>query len=321
MNHSLFYNAFSGAFPVVTESVLDFPNGKKLCSDIWTLDGNKYKLNENVRKIAMDIVDWAVKKYDLKNPTSRIVGSIGSNTYSNSSDIDIHISADNITDDNFEELNKEMISEFKKTILKGKNGKIKTHPFECYFQPNKYQDYMSVACYDLETEKWISGPEILSEKFNPYEEYYDGIQKHLDNLSEDIRKHVLECGEVASVVLKIVDFVPNSDKFLQKMVNRLRDMTVQSRKYFTDVRKKRSIASNPKSEKDALKKRVSKEWKIADSSFKFMDKLGYIATLLSIAKVGEDDSLDARKLSEGIISAIHDNLFSKDRTGYADIDK
>ena len=63
------------------------------------------------------------------------------------------------------------------------------------------------------------------------------------------------------------------------------------------------------------------EWKIADSSFKYLDKLGYIATLLSIAKIGENDSLSLSRKAKKIIMAIHENLFNKDRTGYADINK
>lgn len=41
-----------------------------------------------------------------------------------------------------------------------------------YFQPNKFQDLMSVGCYDVFTGKWLVGPELTSKDFNPYKEYY-----------------------------------------------------------------------------------------------------------------------------------------------------
>ena len=321
--HGFFENAFTEMSKnnTVEESVLDFPNGSGLSKDIWIKNGNKYSLNKETREKAQKIIDWAVDKFDLKNVKSRIVGSICSNTFNGSSDIDIHISAENIKKSNSDEFNKNLISAFKKKFVGKPDGEVGNHPFEIYAQHNINQDVMSVGCYDFDNDKWMSGPEILEKDFNPYEEYYDGIQKHLDDISDEIRKHVFTCGEIASVIGKISPNVDDGDKFLKRLENELSEATKKARSLFEDVRKKRSVASAPKTEKEAKKKRVSKEWKIADSSFKYLDKLGYIATLLSIAKVGEDESLSFEKKAEKIISEIHSNLFNKDRTGYADVNK
>ena len=321
--HGLFETAFIGSSTnnAVEESVLDFPRGKELSKDVWTKNDGKYSLNEETRKKAQKIIDWAIEKFELKNPKSRIVGSICSNTFNNSSDIDIHISADNIKESNSDEFNKKLISAFKKKFVGKANGEVGNHPFEIYAQHNINQDIMSVGCYDFDNDKWMSGPEILDEDFNPYEEYYDGIQKHLDDISDEIRRHVFICGELASIMEKISPNVDDGDKFIKRIEKDLSDATKKARSLFEEVRKKRSVASAPKSEGEAKRKRVSKEWKIADSSFKYLDKLGYIATLLSIAKVGEDDNLSSEKKAEKIISEIHSNLFNKDRTGYADVNK
>jgi hypothetical protein len=304
------------------ESVLDFPEGKTLAKDVWSksTDG-KYVLNDETFKKAKSIIDWAVEEFKLENPKSRIVGSICSNTFNDSSDIDIHISADNITKKNGDEINKKMISAFKKKFVGKKSGEIGSHPFEIYAQPNINQDIMSVGCYDFDNKKWLSGPEILDKNFNPYEKYYDGIQKHLDDISDEIRKHVFMCGELATVMDKISGEVDKDDDFRKKIEKKIDDATKKARKLFEDVRKKRSIASAPKSAKDAKEKRTSMEWKIADSSFKYLDKLGYIATLLTIAKIGENESLSSTRKAKKIIMAIHENLFNKDRTGYADVNK
>lgn len=305
----------------ISESVLDFPEGKTLTKDVWNKKDGKYSLNNETKEKAEKIIDWAISEFKLKNPKSRIVGSICSNTFNDSSDIDIHISADNITDSNSNELNKKMISAFKKKFLGKDKGEVNGHPFEIYAQPNINQDIMSVGCYDFDNEEWMSGPEILDKDFNPYEKYYDGIQRHLEDISDEIRKHVFTCGEIATVIDKISGEVGKKDKFKLKMEKRLESAMKKARTLFEEVRKKRSVASAPKTETEAKRKRVSKEWKIADSSFKFLDKLGYIATLLMIAKTGENESFSIEEKAKKIIEVIHDNLFNKDRTGYADVNK
>lgn len=322
----IFDNTFEKTYTVendgVYESVLDFPEGKTLSKDVWHKDSNgTYELNDEVEKKAKKIIDWAIEEFGLKNPKSRIVGSICSNTYNDKSDIDIHISADNITKKNGNDMNKKIISAFKKVFVGKAKGQIGEHPFEIYVQPNVNQDIMSVGCYDFDNKKWLSGPEILDKDFNPYEKYYDGIQKHLDDISDEIRRHVFMCGELATVMDKISSETDKDDKFRKKIEKRIEDATKKARKLFEDVRKKRSVASAPKSAKEAKESRVSMEWKIADSSFKYLDKLGYIATLLTIAKIGENDSISTARKAKKIIMAIHENLFNKDRTGYADIDK
>jgi hypothetical protein len=31
---------------------------------------------------------------------------------------------------------------------------------------------MSIGCYDLTNKKWLVGPELKDQSFNPYSEYY-----------------------------------------------------------------------------------------------------------------------------------------------------
>lgn len=317
----MFREAFPASLRGVGESVLDFPEGKGLSKDVWEKKGGKWILNHVTSEKAKRIVEWAIEKFGLRNPSARIVGSICSNTFNPSSDIDIHISADEITKGSESDFNRKLISAFKKRFVGKPEGFVGEHPFEVYGQHNVNQDVMSVGCYDLYGDKWISGPEILDKDFNPYEEYYDGLLEHLDGLGDEIRNHVLICGEIASVIGKVYGKSRKGDPFMKRMENDLEEATKRARSLFEEVRKKRSVESAPKSEEDARRKRSSKEWKYADSSFKYLDKLGYIATLLSIAKTGEDDSLDVEEKAEKVISDIHSNLFNKDRTGYADVDR
>lgn len=309
-NHFFFESSlFSSSFKTMKESVLDFPKSNTLCKDVWDEKDGEYHLTEEAKKKIDNIVNWVIKEYDLTNPSVRVIGSICSNTYKDDSDIDIHFSADNITKSNKDELNKEGREKFLEVFANSSDGMIKNHPFEIYFQYNKYQDEMSVGCFDIKNDKWITGPEILEDDFNPYSEYYDGIMKRLSDVAEDVRSHILKCGEVATVVLNVVDNVKDDDKFLKRMSERMNECINASKHLISDIKEKRTLASEPTSSKSARQRRNSEEWKIADSSFKFLDKLGYIATLVAIANCNNEES-DPKDIANKILNSIHENLFN-----------
>lgn len=69
-----------------------------------------------------------------------------------------------------EEINKELRMLYSEKVF------INKHPIEVYFQPNKYQDLMSVGCYDFFKNKWLVGPDFTNQSFNPYKEYFSEIQ-------------------------------------------------------------------------------------------------------------------------------------------------
>lgn len=52
---------------------------------------------------------------------------------------------------------------------------VGTHPIELYYQPNFFQDLMSVGCYDVIKQRWEVGPEMTDPSFDPYSDYYKDI--------------------------------------------------------------------------------------------------------------------------------------------------
>lgn len=62
---------------------------------------------------------------------------------------------------------------------------------------------------------------------------------------------------------------------------------------FKQLKLKRSHKSQPKDAEEALKNRDDKQWKIADSAFKLLDKFGYLAMLGTAAKC-LNDGLDPK---------------------------
>lgn len=67
------------------------------------------------------------------------------------------------------------------------DSKIGTHPFEVYFNPNPFQCFMSVGCYNVLEKKWEVGPELKDAGFDPVSEYYEAAMRQVDKILKDIR--------------------------------------------------------------------------------------------------------------------------------------
>lgn len=211
-----------------------------------------------------------------------ITGSITSNSYTQNADIDVHLQLINpirepsdITQNRFSEAFKKVKQHYESEGLEGNQGLfVSGHPIEVYYQPNKFQDLMSVGCYDLTNHKWLVGPEMTDPSFNPYSEYYKEIQMNSEKYAIKIRNMIFSIYEIAVVLKKNIgtEFGKNIREVL---VLKLEDV----QKLYDELRQMRKVYSSPESEEQALEYRSSRKWKIADASFKLFDKYGYTAIL------------------------------------------
>lgn len=64
---------------------------------------------------------------------------------------------------------------------------------------------MSVGCYSFTHKKWLVGPELTEEGFNPYSEYFSKDMKYVNKIIGDIRDMVLQVYERALVFNKLGD--------------------------------------------------------------------------------------------------------------------
>ena len=90
-------------------------------------------------------VAWVQERYRFEDLSVYIIGSICSNSYSDSSDIDLDFCAKNATeDDNDPEVVKEFGWRFKKDFVDNymepdpEDSKLGNHPLEVYFNPNPF---------------------------------------------------------------------------------------------------------------------------------------------------------------------------------------
>ena len=98
--------------------------------------------------------------------------------------------------------------------------------------------------------------------------------KSLDGILDNVRSIILQMYELSIAVSKAKD-----SKFKDSVGKKLHAIMSKAAKVFDELRKRRSHKSSPKNAEEALKSRDDKDWKIADSAFKLLDKFGYLKVL------------------------------------------
>ena len=295
------------------ESVIDFPK-ETLCKDIWekvvSQDGinEVWQLKSEVRELIQQVYNrLATAIQQVKLDIVHITGSITSNSFTENADVDIHFLTSETEVDEIlaEEINKEL------RILYSEKVFINKHPIEVYFQPNKYQDLMSVGCYDFFKNKWLVGPDFTNQSFNPYKEYFSEIQIKSEQLAQQIRNMIFSIYEIAIVYKKNLntDF---SSAIRSILINKLQHV----QELYDNMRAMRKVYSSPESEAQALQYRTSRKWKIADASFKLFDKYGYIAILKQFIEdyklISTSDSVDD-EIIEDILATVKKYINNADK--------
>jgi predicted nucleotidyltransferase len=85
------------------ESVIDKPH-ETLDTIIWNINNNPPTLTDVAQKKINTIIEWVTSKYNIPNLSVFIIGSITSNQYTKTSDIDIDFSSDFMNDKSEDEI-------------------------------------------------------------------------------------------------------------------------------------------------------------------------------------------------------------------------
>ena len=286
------------------ESVLDAPK-PGLDPAVWQddPDGGQPVLSEEALRKLGRALEWVQEQYKFSNLSVYIIGSICSNSWSENSDIDIDFCAPGATqDDTDEDVVKEFGWGFKKNFIENymekfpEDSKIGTHPFEVYFNPNPFQCFMSVGCYNVLEKKWEVGPEMKSEGYDPVSKYYADAMKQVDKILKDIREKIFELYELAFVSKKSSD-LSFKDETFKTIFEKLDDIS----ELFKTMKRVRANFQKPcKSKEEALKRRKDKRQHVVDAAFKFLEKFGYIQIMRDVIKLYDDKNAGA-KLSQNYI--------------------
>lgn len=263
------------------ESILDKPQAG-LDKKIWHFNGQNYTLQPFVREAIYKILQWVQHKFNIPNMHAMMVGSLTSNSYSDESDIDIHVSSDAVDEVDADKLTDDVKNAFKDefAVQYPEYAEIEGYRVEVFFQKNKFQDLMSVGCYDLLNQRWIVGPEFKNISFDPYAQWYF---KDLDYIGDDldsIRDAVMKAYETSLVFTKTDDAL-----LKKKLSDDLLSQIELASLLFDKIREKRSKVSQlSTSPEKAAQLRKSEKWHIADSSYKLFNVLGYQLMLRTLAK-------------------------------------
>lgn len=296
------------------ESVIDFPKAG-LCPDVWekvvddTGLGDIWKLRQEVKDKLLAIMQELQLAQLLPDNglTIHVTGSITSNQYTENADIDLHFHSDSLqfnSNDEVDALNKQLRSAYKQEFI----GK---HPIEIYYQDNKFQDYMSVGCYDVINDIWEVGPELVDSSFNPYAEYYDEAKKQSEAMASQIRNKILSIYETAIALKKNL-----GTEFGQNLRGVLLEQLASVQALYDNIRKTRKVYSSPTSKEEALQFRTSRKWHIADTAFKLFDKYGYIAILKSFIQIFDiisSSELTDIEACDNIVKEVRDYIGNADK--------
>ena len=303
----------------VCESILDEPK-ESLDPAVWQEQPNGSKpilTPEALKKLSL-AVDWVQEKYRFNNLSVFIIGSICSNSWSENSDIDIDFCATGATkDDSDEDAVKEFGWAFKKDFIENyiekfpADSKIGTHPFEVYFNPNPFQCFMSVGCYNFLEKKWEVGPQTKGVGFDPISEYYADAMKQVDKILKDIRAKIFELYELAFVAKKSKD-----QSFQKEQVKEIYKKLEKASNLFKTMKKVRSNFQKPaKSKEEALKRREDRKQHVVDAAFKFLEKFGYIQILKDMIAVYDkfqnNEEVEDAQLINTILQSVKDNMSLK----------
>lgn len=189
------------------ESILDIPR-PGLCEDVWRMDeSGAYVLTPEAETKIDAFVRYIKRKFGMPGSVHvRLVGSLMSNSYSDSSDIDVHFSSDLVRKSRLDDLNQliwEAVQEYKAEYPDMLD--VAGHPLEAYFLDNTNHDLTSVGCYDFDLRKWLVGPEMKDLSFDPYKKYFGKDMKRLSGIIGKVRQSIFETYELALVMLKSND--------------------------------------------------------------------------------------------------------------------
>ena len=304
---------------IAKESVLDSPKAN-LDPTVWQISNENAKpqLTYEAQSKIDKLVNWVQEQYHFNNLSVYIIGSICSNSYTEKSDIDIDFCATGSTeDDNDEDVVREFGWAFKKNVIENyfnqfpEESKIGTHPFEVYFNPNPFQCFMSVGCYNVLEKKWEVGPELKGQSFDPVSEYYDDAMKQVDKILKDVRNTIFNLYEKAFVAKK-----SNDQKFKDQQEREMMKLLEDASDLFHLMKKVRSNYQKPtKSKEEALERRKDKKQHIVDAAFKFLEKFGYLQILRDVINIyymaNDGQKILQDQMFDDILKSIKDNISMK----------
>ncbi len=255
-------------------------------------DSDRWSLKVSVRNRIVDEVKKIERRLRLTVTDIRVIGSICTNLYGDSTDVDVHMSVTRKFADADEAY------AFNKRLWEMYDGNelfVRKHPIQFFIQHNFFQDLASVGVYSVKRDRWVYGPTIYPKTYDPF----DSLKSALPAVERMSRQYSYVMSELTMALKNYVECCKASGNgYSQKsMIERdkkifagqISDACRQLIDFGDAVKAKRRSASIGVSGfGDAKKFRESEKWHRVDAIAKFMDRYGYTKTCAKIHDIVGD---------------------------------
>lgn len=288
------------------ESVIDYPQ-EDLCSSVWKKDGDTYRVKPDVEKKIMNVLS-EYPEFDLtKIKPIHIIGSLGTNQYANGADLDVHLVVEDpsvLPDSRSAEDWRKDIFKFYKDNREKLDAYVGEHPIEVYLQMNPAQELLSDALYDLDTHKWLKGPKLVPEDYDPYEVFSDvaneisDVVGDTDKLFGELKRDVIDYDIINKAIQKL------DGDARKKLLERLRgkvdeiekdiDSMMKNMKGWLEMRKKASAPTTEEQAKSDID--LVKNWVSKGALFKFISRYQYMQIISRLEKMMKDHKISDEEI-------------------------
>lgn len=293
---------------LVNESSIDYPR-PGLTSEVWGDD--QQMLPEVKEKILNHLDSYTPLPLQQLASKIRVIGSIGTNQYSDDADIDVHLIIDpkdlpkGKTAADYQREAKWFFDQENTMFIEG-------HPVEIYMQydPNQEEGYAS-AIYDLKANEWERGPLLVDPEFNPfdyYEETFKEVQEEVVKVDATLGELFRDVQDYQMMRDALGDLPIESKKSLAiAMNNKLAEMTsdietlAAYRQEWKDVR---AEASSAPVEEVNNSPELRKKWREGNAKFKFIQRYGYMDLIFLLEQLIKEES----KVTDSEVSEIEKAL-------------
>lgn len=286
--------------PELQESSVDFPQ-PGLSPDVWQKTEQGWEIRPEAEKKIYDVLKM-YPHLDLVELADEIhvIGSIGTNQWTDESDVDVHltIKKELPADKSYEDWQKDIKKWFKDN-RDARNMYIGKHPIEVYYQLNPAQEMMAEALYDLKNHKWIKGPMIVPQDFDPYRVYKEALEMaqeiagDTDLLLGDLKRDVIDYKIFKEAMTKVSPEVRKTlrDKLVAKVqeIEAGIDELLKTKKEWIQMRQDASKPTTPEQALNDIE--LVKKWNNINALFKFLSRYQYIKLITDLEKMVEDDIL------------------------------
>ena len=285
------------------ESSIDFAR-EDLPKEIWDKnEDGEYTIKKDVEDAVRRALDSykSVKLADIAKEL-HIVGSLGTNQWTEDSDLDVHIIPELSKVSDPETLQKDI-----KKWYKENEQKIGNHRIEVHLQLHPTQEMVGDALYNLDTHKWEKGPTQVDPAFNPYDEYkgildtIGGVVGETDEILGELRRDVIDYDVIKAAVGKMPPETKEKLKTaleakLKEIETGIEELTANKQEWI-DRRKSSSLPTTPEQALEDLD--YIKNWKDENATFKFLNRYQYMRLINDMeAMMKSDGGIDPQEVGK-----------------------